>query len=1192
MGRADQGRRDSRVNARLGRIRSADDFGSLFAEMGFDPADEMVAWGGAQPEGALAARVIATAGESVFGDPFRVISLTLADVSLKLERQVIEHLRKIYPLALYLTTTSRPEREGFWRLVDVKSAAGGDDKRAIYRRMTIDAEGASRTIREQLVKIVVMPGDTPVQVAGNVRDAFDVEAVTKKFFRAFVDVFLAFKAAIAETPGLSPEQVRLEAQTLLDRLIFLYFIQRRGWLAGDKRFLYNAFSREHAAKPDENSYYSSFVAGLFLALSNKELNAEYPHRVPFLNGGLFDLDPFERTAASWRIKVPNRVFAKAFEDLFERYNFTVREDTPLDQEVAIDPEMLGKVFESLILEGEKANSDDDLRHATGSYYTPREVVHFMSRQAIASYLRSQFAKAYPQQAEDPWLPPRMNPWRAKDKVALLLSPGEFDYATKEDLAQVRAALTVGEAQFLKNAVLRLRVLDPAVGSGAFLIGALHELVNIVKVLDYCLDGPVERDPNYHYRLKRDAIGQGLYGVDIQEQAVRIAELRLWLSLAVDYVPKQTVSGQQGSIDDVSSIPTLPNLSYQVREGDTLSDQLFGIHINTRVNAVLDDNRTSRLLEPSIRRYRDLKASFFRESDALEKAKLEFQLTGLRLELAKALLEAEVKRSSVADNLFGRRSRAQQALAEQNAQARAALRQVEALQALAQEAAGPGEPGKMTSRLAKLRAELGSSFIWDVDFADIKADGGFDIVLANPPYLRQEAIDSLLGSGAKRRLQALYPRVGTGTADLYVYFYKRGFELLKVGGVLCFISSNKFMRAGYGEKLRAFLTGQEGEGNPKEVTLHTLIDFGDLPVFDATTYPMILIAEKRTPQENTAPRILTVTNLENLPNFEQYVEEQAKPLAQKRLSRSGWGLSDPEVLDLLDRLRAAGPTLGEFVQGKFYYGIKTGLNEAFVIDRARRDELIAANPRSAEIIKPFLRGRDVKQWRVNFANRYIIALQNSGDRDSTSPWRHERDEAKARAIFKNSYPAIHSHMSAYEARLRPRADQGRFWWELRACAYYHEFEKPKIVYPHFATRPIFAQDINGIYYGNDKTYIIPNPASWLIGVLNSSAIAAYFMSISPPVRGGFYEHRIIYLETIPIAQSSEPQRIKLESLVSKIIQAHKSPAGNAAYIAQLEGQINEIVFEMYGVNNARDRALIESVVGGTPTDEAVAVGDDD
>jgi hypothetical protein len=271
---------------------------------------------------------------------------------------------------------------------------------------------------------------------------------------------------------------------------------------------------------------------------------------------------------------------------------------------------------------------------------------------------------------------------------------------------------------------------------------------------------------------------------------------------------------------------------------------------------------------------------------------------------------------------------------------------------------------------------------------------------------------------------------------------------------------------------------------------------------------------------------------------------------------------------VDRLKKVGVPLESFVEDRqFYRGIVSGLNPAFVINREQRNNLIKDDPKSAEVIKPFLRGRNVKRWRVQFAEEYIIFAK--------------------RGFPLESYPAIQAHLEGYRKQLSSRATIGAHpWYELQQPqeGIWHHFEHSKIVYPDIAQRAEFALD-QGAFL-DSTLFMMRSEKKWLLAMLNSKVIEFYFRSISSSVRGNFLRFKSIYVKTIPIAQPSKSQRTELESFVSNLIQAYKSPSLDTKLIANLEHQINEIVYDVYGVNNDHDRAIIENTVGGEVTPEEV------
>jgi len=614
-------------------------------------------------------------------------------------------------------------------------------------------------------------------------------------------------------------------------------------------------------------------------------------------------------------------------------------------------------------------------------------------------------------------------------------------------------------------------------------------------------------------------------VDIKPEAVEIAKLRLWLSLVVD-IPR---------IEDVEP---LPNLDYKLMCGDSLITTINGEHI-------IPDPRKSELqlslmvspLQAEIQKLVELEKKFYfvnaEERNALrtEILNIERNIFITAIQNQRKLLED--KRKLKEAGLLSAK-RVNKAMQDEYDRILLSIQRLNEFEA------------------EVLRGERSLTFFqYPLHFQDVFQQGGFDIVIGNPPYVRQEQIKDL-----KPALQREY-ECYTGRADLFVYFYEQGLNLLKPGGYLTYISSNKYMRSSYGEKLRDFL------GNKSKI-LH-LIDFGDTNVFEeAIAYPSIILLQKDAPKQDTnLVKALTWSQDEPLDNFPVVFKQRSILILQKELTRDGWRLQPPSVLRLLEKLRKAGTPLGKYVNGQLYWGIKTGLNEAFVVDRATRDRLIAEHPSSAEVLKPFLRGRDVKRWRLDYQDLYLIKIESSENREH--PWTG-KSETRAEQIFAQTYPAIHHHLTQYREALIKRCDQGKFFWELRSCIYWQEFERPKIIYPDIAVRCEFAFDTNYLY--PDATlFIIPEKSTHLISILNSNIVQFFIDQICPAVRGSFRRFKSIYVEQIPIPPASPTDKNSIETLVQKCLDSQGQG------VEQWEQEIDEIVARLYGLS-AEDMKIIQ------------------
>lgn len=413
-------------------------------------------------------------------------------------------------------------------------------------------------------------------------------------------------------------------------------------------------------------------------------------------------------------------------------------------------------------------------------------------------------------------------------------------------------------------------------------------------------------------------------------------------------------------------------------------------------------------------------------------------------------------------------------------------------------------------LGLMQPAPGESFCWQNAFPEIMAQGGFDVVLGNPPYVRQE-----LFSAQKSWLEAHY-EVYHGVADLYSYFFELGHKLLKPGGRMGYISSSTFFKTGSGESLRRYLS--------RQVTLEKIVDFGDLQVFEGvTTYPAITVLRKVSAPAETSIQILSLA--QNLPdNLEQYFAQEHGTMQQSRLSEQSWQLEDETLAQLRQKLVQGYPTLQE-VYGSPYRGVLTGLNAAFVIDGKIRDQLIDEDPRSEELLKPFFEGKDLKKWHAQPRDLWLIFTR--------------------RGVDIERYPAVHNYLGQFRVQLEPKPNgwckdkkwSGRKggpyrWYEIQdTVAYYNEFEKPKIFYPEFSVSSKFHIDVLN-FYSNNKAFFIPNTDDFLLGYLNSSTIWALITGICTFVRGGYYELRAIKIETLPIPPATTDQKTSIGDLAQK------------------------------------------------------------
>ena len=423
------------------------------------------------------------------------------------------------------------------------------------------------------------------------------------------------------------------------------------------------------------------------------------------------------------------------------------------------------------------------------------------------------------------------------------------------------------------------------------------------------------------------------------------------------------------------------------------------------------------------------------------------------------------------------------------------------------------------------------------------NAGFDVILGNPPYVRQELFTNL-----KPYLQQHYSAYH-GVADLYVYFYELGLcKLLRTGGRLGFISSSSFFKTSSGEPLRRLLR-QQGQ-------IETLVDFGDWQVFEGVTiYPAIVVVQKTAPDDNVPAQFLQLSVA--VPDLTATFEESKQSLNTAQLSGADgidagdaaeWQLEGNEAAALRDKLTHGHASLKE-VFGSPLYGIKTGLNEAFVIDRATRDRLVFADPESAPLFKPFLEGKDIKRWQVESEDRWLILLPKGWTKstmnmpvavvNNASIATNYIAEETAFTWLQTRHPHLAAYLAPFADAARKRTDKGEYWWELRACAYYEAFDKPKIFYPVISQGSKFLFDTDS-FISNDKGFIIPTENASSVAILNSKAIWFVIQGICSPLRGGIwrYELRGQNIETLPIPTATNAQQSELTHLATACAQAAK------------------------------------------------------
>jgi type II restriction/modification system DNA methylase subunit YeeA len=441
--------------------------------------------------------------------------------------------------------------------------------------------------------------------------------------------------------------------------------------------------------------------------------------------------------------------------------------------------------------------------------------------------------------------------------------------------------------------------------------------------------------------------------------------------------------------------------------------------------------------------------------------------------------------------------------------------------------------------------------------------GFDIVIGNPPYVRHEKIRAI-----KPILERQNYEVFTSTADLYVYFYEKGYQLLKDQGILAYITSNKWMRAKYGEKLRKFLK--------EKTAILEIIDFSGYSVFEQTVDTNILIFRKQKPSKEHIFRFLEVKG--DIEDIEEYLRKGKswQTMYQSKLSDNAWTLGDESVLSLKDKIEKAGKPLKDW-DVKIYRGVLTGFNEAFIIDSEKRDEILRnckteeERKRTEDIIKPVLRGRDIEKYRYKWAGLWIIVIP--------AGWTNKhRGRKNPEEFFKENFSSLYNHFISFSnvrsrgKGLFKRDDQGDYWWELRHCDYYQEFEKEKIVWQEMSLEPSFAYD-DKKFYTNQTIYIMTGEnLKFILGLLNSKISKWYMKNLAYSLSEGAQRWIKQYVELIPLPPITKENQPIADQIVQKVDQIltltqskdYNTNQAKQEHVKRLEHEIDKIVYKLYGL----------------------------
>ncbi|EAK5260377.1 class I SAM-dependent DNA methyltransferase [Campylobacter jejuni] len=807
----------------------------------------------------------------------------------------------------------------------------------------------------------------------------------------------------------------------------------------------------------------------------------------------------------------------------------------LSQKELISSSVLGNVFEKL--NGYKE----------GSFYTPSFITSYMCKESIT-------------------------------KVVLDKFNAQFDLNAK-DISELRKSLRKEDKKAQKELLNSIKICDPAVGSGHFLVSALNVMLSIYDELnlfdeefylevqndEILITGrkgefieykrPKTPKDKAHliqqelFHTKKDIIENNLFGVDINPNSCEITKLRLWIELLKHSFYQ--------SFDDENyhDLKTLPNIDINIKCGNSLVSYFeTGKSLSHYPNIKERMGKYKRIVK-------DYKEGFY-----TDKSHINQEIKNLKISFKNFCFADKFKKEMKGFNdkceKYSKKYGNFLAVDDENLKffvsANLTLFDFDEKEA--------------TKEFANLKKEYDNifnlesnhPFEWRFEFPEILDDDGnfkgFDLIIGNPPYIRQEEIKEL-----KNTLSKNY-KVYKGTADIYTYFYELGFNVLKENGILSFITSNKYTRAGYGEALREFLL--------KNTCILKYIDLNGIKVFDsATVDTSILSFEKIKIKENTFKYLSLNNELLKNYDFEISAIKEFLNISQNSLSKESFAFNDESTNALKTKIEKLGTPLKDWHGLNINYGIKTGLNEAFIITTEKKDEILAnckdedEKERTAKLIRKMLRGRDIKRYRYEWAGLWVIGTFPSLKLDI------------------EQYPALKQYLSQFLPRIEQSGEKGcrkktsNKWFETQDnIAYYEEFEKEKIVYPNMNKEFIAFFD-NEFFLLNQKCFILSHQSNnkkellYLTALLNSNVNFYYFKQIGAKLGASGYEMSKIFVEKLPIPKiNSKNQKIadELINLADEILKAKEQDKN--ANTQELENKINSLVYKLYNLTEEEIKTI--------------------
>ncbi|MPB21393.1 class I SAM-dependent DNA methyltransferase [Campylobacter coli] len=803
----------------------------------------------------------------------------------------------------------------------------------------------------------------------------------------------------------------------------------------------------------------------------------------------------------------------------------------LSQKELISSSVLGNVFEKL--NGYKE----------GSFYTPSFITSYMCKESIT-------------------------------KVVLDKFNAKFDLKAT-DISELRKALRKEDKNAQKELLNSIKICDPAVGSGHFLVSALNVMLSIYDELnlfdeEFYLEvqndeilitnrkgefveykRPHSDKDKAHliqkelFYTKKDIIENNLFGVDINPNSCEITKLRLWIELLKH-------SFYQSFEDEAyHDLKTLPNIDINIKCGNSL---ISYFEIDKSLSHYPN-------IKERMNKYKNI-VKDYKEGFYTDKNQINQEIKNLKISFKNFCFADKFKKEMKSFNekceKYSKKYGNFLAVNDEN------LR----IFVSANLTLFDFDEKEATKEFANLKKEYDNifnlennhPFEWRFEFPEILDDDGnfqgFDLIIGNPPYIRQEEIKELKSNLAKNY------KVYKGTSDIYTYFYELGFNILKSNGVLSFITSNKYTRAGYGEALREFLL--------KNVLILDYIDLNGVKVFDSATVDTSILSFEKLKSKNSSFRYLALDNeILKACGYSIDLCKDFKELSQKSLSKENFTFSDESTNSLKAKIERIGTPLKEWQGLNIYRGILTGYNEAFIISTEKRNEILenckdeAEKERTAKLIRKMLRGRDIKRYSYEWAGLWVINTHN-GYKDF--------EGNKILPIDINEYPALKVYFDEIGKNhkgkgkgLFDRDDKGITPYNLRNCAYLEEFEKEKIVWAEMTNSPSFIYENNNFFINQTCYFLNYKDNKYLLGILNSNLIYSYMKNISSSLGEGAFRWIKQYIEKLPIPKINSKNKNIANELVNSVDEILKAKEQDKnANTQELESKINSLVYKLYNL----------------------------